>query len=181
MAAGAAHFALWDGVVRRALAFGPIRFVAGEACVGLGGGLEQGRLRLGGVDAMAGGAVHVATGVHAAEVTGLVDLLVAGQALLGFLKGKVGRLEGEDCRPAAFLEMPGRTGMAGHAARPAGRLVGIPGEPRDRLLVAAGTRLRPFLDLEGGTSRGQNGKAHEKSQASRHSEQESSRLLLSWS
>jgi hypothetical protein len=105
MAAYAAHLALEDGVVGRALALGPIGFVTGEAGRGFGRGPEHVLFGFRVVDAVAGGAVHSAPGVHAAEEARLAGFFMTRQTRLGFLVGRVGRLKGQNGRSAALLEM----------------------------------------------------------------------------
>lgn len=138
--------------------------------------LEEGRLGLAAMDAVAGTTVHRGQAVRAGHKGGLV-LGVTGQTLIVLYSGKFGRFEGQKIGPAAFLHMLGRAGMTGGAGILAGRGMRIPGECLDLVLMAVGAGDRS----RGGSGtwpRGrQDGDAHGESQTPRQSECERDRFL----
>jgi hypothetical protein len=78
---------------------------------------------------------------------------MALQAGFGFLRGKIGRLEGKDIGSAAFLDMFLGPGVARGAAGRSDRRVGLLGKPLDGILMALAAGLgvlRRLLDGLGG-------------------------------
>jgi len=147
MAGGAAEDSLLQPVPFVQVKLGEDVFMASEARFGRAG-LQQVRIRLGRMNGMAGGAIQGSFAVGAGHEPGTV-VGMALQAGFGFLRGKIGRFEGENIGPAAFLEVFLGTRVARRAAGRSDGRVGLMREALDGVFMALAAGLgvlRRLLD-----------------------------------
>ena len=111
--------------------------------------LQQVRVRLGRMHGVTGRAIQGGLAVGTGHKPGTA-LGVAFQACFGLLRGEVCRLEGEDIRSAAFLDMLFRSGMARRAAGLSDRCVGLIEKALDNVFMTASACVGVLGGLDNG-------------------------------